>query len=231
MTYETAFRSILGTRGEQQDCGFVQTHSAGVFAAVFDGMGGMESGAAASAAAAETLRALYRMKPPAQPLPLFFWEAVDILDECVVRLGRGEGQAGTTVTAVAVEGNQLHWLSVGDSRLYLLRGGEVVRVTRDHNGYLLGPEAPGGKGEALISYLGLGGVKVFDSNQTPFPLLPGDTMLLTTDGLTKTLADRQIWQALQAGGAQDGMDALFRQIELTHRPSQDNTTCAVIQCR
>lgn len=47
----------------------------------------------------------------------------------------GKG-SGTTLVAVIAENNRLYWASVGDSRIYILRGRDMIQVTRDHN-YML----------------------------------------------------------------------------------------------
>jgi len=227
MPYEAATASILGTREEQQDYALLEQGRSCIFAVVCDGMGGLEAGAAASKAAAETLRDLLAAKQPGEPVASFFLRCVDILDESVVRLGSG---AGTTIVAAIIIGLDLFWLSIGDSRLYLLRGDEIVQATRDHNYYLLQPDAESGKGEALVSYLGLGGIEMMDINQTPFQLQPGDVVLLTTDGLTKSLPDHLILRLLRSGSTKESLQKLL-EAATENSAAQDNTTCVVIQIK
>jgi protein phosphatase len=244
--YEAALRSVVGTRDEQQDCAYVRSDSGGVFAVVCDGMGGMGDGGIASVTAVEKLKDLYFSKRTKEAYHAFFLKAVDILDERVFMLKDSEGGrrlAGTTIVAIAIENEELFWMSVGDSRLYILRKNEIARVTRDHN-YLLrldqmmreksitktqyDDEAP--KGEALISYIGIGGVQVMDINEVPFPLLAGDAILLASDGLYRFLGDEEILPLLQAGGAADAADALIRGATEKAVRFQDNTTCVVVKC-
>jgi protein phosphatase len=245
--YDAAVKSIIGTRGEQQDRAFCRAEGGCVFAAVCDGMGGMSEGHIASGITIEKIKALYDAKNGEEAAPAFFLRVVDILDESVVSLKNGEGgrlEAGTTITAVIIEGNKLFWLSVGDSRLYLLRGGEIAQVTRDHNYFLSLNQMKDGKqidqaqydaesrkGGALISFIGMGGVEIMDINEKPFILQQGDTALLTTDGLYKSLPDSEILRLLSGGGAETALNSLIE--EATNRAAkfQDNTTCVVIRYR
>ena len=245
MPYTLTHRSILGTRAEQQDCCFAQNTQNTAFAVVCDGMGGLGYGSKASAVAMAALRELFAQKQQAQPMPEFFLRAVDVLDECVVNLKDSKGEkcnAGTTIVAAAIDDNKLHWLSVGDSRLYILRGNEIAQITRDHNYFLslkkmkqnaeittLQFYQEAKRGEALISYIGMGGVQIMDINEAPFQLLPGDIILLTTDGLTKALQDNEILAILRDGNLEQALDHLIKQATKKAVRSQDNTTCVAIQ--
>ena len=246
MSYIIAQQSVLGTREEQQDCCFTQNASDRAFAIVCDGMGGLGYGSKASAMAVTKLVELMSTTQRDEPVPAFFLRAVDILDECIVNLKDDRGEkcnAGTTIVTVVIDHDKLYWLSVGDSRLYILRESEIVRATRDHNYFLslkkmkqdaeintLQYNQEAKRGEALISFIGMGGVQIMDINQTPFQLLPGDIILLTTDGLTKALKDEDILAALHCGKPLDhALAGLIEQATKKATRSQDNTTCIAIQ--
>lgn len=102
--------------------------------AVADGMGGHAAGEVASAAVIEALRPLDTQVPAG--------ELLNALDHAVRRAGstlRDMAQAdpsllgmGTTLTALLWSGSQLGLVHVGDSRAYLVRGGEVFQITHDH---------------------------------------------------------------------------------------------------
>lgn len=236
-------KSIIGTREDQQDS-FDSTATDDVaFAVVCDGMGGTQGGAAASQAVVSKLKELFIGKNPTEQLPAFFFRAIDILDESVVTLQKQSGLSGsgTTIVAAAIEKNSLYWLSVGDSRLYIIRGNEIVQVTRDHN-FALSLEQLSGeelqiaqnshrnhRADALISFIGMSGVKIYDINETGFALLPGDKILLTTDGLTKVLSDSEIMSVLSANPLAEGLPLLLEKATKQTKGSQDNTTCIIIQ--
>jgi len=243
--YEVAMRSIPGTRAQQQDYAFYQAGPDRVFAVVCDGMGGMDEGFTASAVATEKIKEQYCCKNPAESYSSFFMRSVEIIDECVYSLKNTQGErlnAGTTIVAAVIEDDRLYWLSVGDSRLYLLRENEIVQVTRDHNYFLSlnqlaqenridrrEYEYEAARGEALISYIGMGGVQIADINEIPFRLMHGDTVLLTSDGLSKALPDWEILRILSGSDVASALDSLIdRSVEYS-AAFQDNTTCIAIR--
>ena len=242
MLIQVEHKSIIGTRDEQQDAYYVTTARDTAFAVVCDGMGGTSGGAAASKTAVDKLRELFDTKDPREPYPDFFLRAVDILDESVVELRKQPGAegSGTTLVAVVIDKGYLYWLSVGDSRLYFIRGSEIVQVTRDHNYALClaqwakddmqsERQIPGNcRDDALISFIGIGGVKLFDINEKPFTLLPDDKILLTTDGLTKALENGEIMALLEESRFPKRLDALFEKVAEKTKRAQDNTTCVLM---
>ena len=244
-SYITMMKSVIGTRDEQQDSAFQKVGNESAVAIVCDGMGGLESGKIASLSATEKFKELYEKKDPGEAFPSFFLKAVDILDEFVSHLKNADGErlgAGTTLTAVAIENDMLFWLSIGDSRLYILRGDELVQVTRDHNYFLRLDQmlkeqeineskyqAEAARGEALISFIGMGGIEVMDLSNTPFQLLPNDTLLLTTDGLYKALSDEEIKQCLCITDIEEAVMTLINKASENARKAQDNTTCVIIR--
>lgn len=243
--YDASMKTILGTRDEQQDCAFFRIGHKKAFAVVCDGMGGHKCGGLASSMAAGKLLELYEKKEPAEPNAVFFANSVDILDEHVYSIKDDMGKrlgAGTTLVSAAIEDDELSWLSVGDSRLYILRKNEFVQVTRDHN-YFLELErmkrtneisensykAESVRGESLISFIGMGGIVLMDVSHSPFKLLPHDTVLLSTDGLYKALTGDEIKHCLQNRCAQEAAMALIFEVETKAYKHQDNTTCVIIK--
>ncbi|MDR1210231.1 MAG: serine/threonine-protein phosphatase [Clostridiales bacterium] len=242
--YSAAVRSAIGRRGEQQDSAFCQAEGDSAFAVVCDGMGGMELGRAAGAAAVERMRSLYASKRADETFAEFFTNAVDTLDERVRALGGAGGSglsAGTTIVAAAAEKDKLFWLSVGDSRLYIIRGGSVARATRDHNYYYILDRmrregvidekryiTESARGERLISYIGMGGVQMFDVNDSPFTLAPGDIILLCSDGLCRAFSDGEIARLVSGREPEDALRALFDE---SGAAFGDNATCVVVKRR
>jgi protein phosphatase len=206
----TASGMHIGTREQQQDAIFVSNtvcfkrgEAPRVLGVLCDGMGGMEMGGDASRLVVESLASNLPAIESCENINAFFEDAIHNLDaEITNRYGRGT--SGTTLSAAVVEGNRLYWASVGDSRIYILRKDEIVQVTRDHNymlklkdevskGIITDEEANANpKKEALISYIGAGGIELIDSNKDPFMLENGDIVLMCSDGLTKSLSDADI---------------------------------------
>jgi serine/threonine protein phosphatase PrpC len=111
---------------------------------------------------------------------------------------------GTTLTLAYLAWPRLYVVHAGDSRCYLLRGGRLRQLTRDHalGGEPLGRDAPeenGGPAWGRVLWNVVGGssdeltVEVYRAELTL-----GDTLLLCTDGLTKQVPDAQIARLLSA---------------------------------
>lgn len=244
--HEVVCRSDIGGREEQQDSAYAFYDNELTFAIVCDGMGGTEEGARASRIAVDRMRELlstYVESTPPADLVRFLSEAMTELDSCVSgSLGKQRG--GTTAVAAAIQRDNLFWFSAGDSRLYIYRAGEMVQATRDHNYFLrLDEQLKNGaisrefyqkeaeKGEALISFMGVGGLPVFDLTNHPFSVTEGDILLLTTDGLYKAIPEELICHILRGNDSLSRKaDRLMKQIEvLKQSVALDNTTFILIR--
>jgi protein phosphatase len=118
------------------------------------------------------------------------------------------GRAGTTLVASIIVNNRAYWASVGDSRIYIYRRGELLQLTRDHNyalvlremvknGELAEAEADSDPARnALISFIGMERVAIVDICESPLSLENGDIMLLCSDGLVKALPDEAIAETM-----------------------------------
>ena len=244
MHYRSGAVSLLGSREEQQDSFFCRAGKDAAFAVVCDGMGGSRGGGLASQRAVGRLLELYQKRTGEEPVPDFLLHAMDVVDESVVALQRetdGCRGAGTTLVAAVLDGSRLFWLSVGDSRLYILRKNEIVRVTRDHNLALRLAQMPESRRmaereafasyrqDALVSFVGMGGIELYDLNETAFRVEAGDRILLTTDGLTKLLTDREIGEIARQGEPEAALQRLTAAATEKAAGVQDNTTCILIQ--
>lgn len=237
-------RSCIGGRKEQQDRAYVHCEKDEIFAVLCDGMGGTANGEVASDTAITTMRNAYiEYKTNKTDTPSsFLYRALlaadkNVLEKICYKTG------GTTMVSVLICDNILFWLSIGDSRLYILRSGEFLQVTRDHNYMLRLNELKRRKkisdsfyrreinrGDALISYIGLGNITLFDLTKTGLELRTEDKLLLATDGLfkiipldvTKNIMERKISLSSRA-------DLLMSKIaELCEHKAQDNTTFIII---
>lgn len=245
ISYQVAKRSVLGTREEQQDYAIVREQDNNLLAVVCDGMGGLKHGGAASALAANELISQYEKKCEDESIIDFFFNVVDILDESVCALTNSKNSdehAGTTIVAAYIKNNYLNWLSVGDSRLYIVRGKEIVQATRDHNYQLkldemLKDNLISGKdyerenqrGESLISFIGMSGIEIMDLNRNPFNLQVGDYILITTDGLFKILPDNLIGKiVINSKDVEEAAETLIKESITQCKGEQDNTTFILI---
>ncbi|QHC29334.1 MerR family transcriptional regulator [Streptomyces sp. HF10] len=194
------------------------THYAGRrLLAVADGFG--PAGLAASGAAVAALRHL----DEAEALPVdgelgelgvlgALEDAVRSAGLAVAGLSGGTDEAGTTLTALLWTGSRLALAHIGDSRAYLLRGGELYRITQDHR---VSPRD-------LLLYRALtGGTDPVPDLRLQEPL-PGDRYLLCSDGLTEAVPDARIRELLaSAAGPEELVSAALA------AGAPDNVTCVV----
>ncbi len=249
---ETLVRTATGNRKYQQDAVYVTpsrllaaNKKTRVMAIVCDGMGGMADGGKASQTAIQMMVQGFQNieKVSEVNIPAFFQQGIVIIDKTIANFPKEGGKgSGTTMVACIVEDDELYWASVGDSRIYILRGNQIQQVTRDHNYWLkLQEKVAAGEmtyeeayrqkqKEALISFLGMGNVSLMDINTIPFELQFGDVVMLCSDGITKTLSDERIKQILTADAVRPDQkaEALVEAATHTNAHSQDNTTVALI---
>lgn len=239
--------SILGTRKNQQDYygSIINNENTEMLAVVCDGMGGLSGGELASRITVETILGKYEGTGGRCNPPQFFREAVRETDLIVHNLEENGKRlnAGTTLIAVHISGNKLHWLSVGDSRFYLIRRNEIISVCAEHNyGELLKQRVSSGmitqqeadadtkRKDALTSYIGIGNPQLIDVNDVPFELMPDDILILCSDGLFKTLSDEAILKSVYEYklNIQNSAENLTGMAMKLTKGSQDNTTVTVI---
>ena len=235
----------IGTREEQQDAFGISDASdpdfvahAGVVAVVADGMGGLVDGGRASRAAVLRFLEADEAKELDEPVGEVLVRATREANETVVDLARVEGvlgNMGTTLVAAALIEGKLSWVSVGDSRLYLLRDGELQRVTVDHNvATELEEEVAAGRMSAaevrdhpdvaaLTSFIGIEHLEVIDHNVRPLPLRDGDRLLLCSDGLDGPLSDDEIF-VLASGDPSFAAESLVAGALSKGAAHQDNLT-------
>lgn len=245
--------TLTGNRQYQQDAVYVSpgkklaaNKKTRVLAVVCDGMGGMADGGRASQTAIQMLVQGFQQieKSPAVDIPGFFTQEIRIIDQTIYNFPRENGKgSGTTMVAVIAEDNRLYWASVGDSRIYIIRGNQMRQITRDHNywlrlqqmvanGQMSMEEAMGKRQkEALISFLGIGNVTLMDVNTQPFEMQYGDIVMLCSDGITKTLSDDQIYGiiASEIVSMEDKAKTLVNAAITGNTHSQDNTSVAILQ--
>ncbi len=186
---------------------------------VADGMGGHPCGEVASLLAVRVLvRELLHTAPdegnPVRRLEL----ALRSSDEALIRAGTRRGDLatmGTTLTAAWWIPPMLYFAHVGHSRLYLLRGGRLSRLTRDHT-LAAGMTEAGfeqtqvGRFDHVLTQALGGDHRGVDPEAGCRRLDGGDSMLLCTDGLVRGIDDLEIAHTLEhARSAHDAAAALL----------------------
>lgn len=194
---------------------------------VADGMGGAVAGEVASSLAVETAR------ESDSDIAERIQEANRrILDE-VERRPDLRGM-GTTMTVFRLdEEGVAHFAHVGDSRAYLLRGGELTQLTEDHtvvNMYLrtgaIAPEEAATHPQRSLITRAVGLTPDLDVDTGNLPLEPGDRLLLCSDGVNGMIDDTEITEAL---GVESGEEAAWLLVEKANLAGgHDNITALVV---
>ena len=230
MIVRSAARSEIGqVRSTNQDHAYADAR----LLAVADGGGG-PAGSAASAAAIDALRTLELADAPLSASLTVLAGAVADVDRAVHAAATGGDEPITTLTALVRRGSQLALVHIGDTRAYLLRGGDLVQLTQDHTwvqaqvdaGRLGRDEVDGHPQRALlVRALGAGGPAV-EADLALRTALPGDRYLLCSDGLSAVVGRAALENALNAGlDPEHTVDELVRLAQAAGAP--DNIACVV----
>jgi serine/threonine protein phosphatase PrpC len=236
----TAFRVGSAThvgqvRSNNQDSWLV--HDEQAVYAVADGMGGHQGGEVASAIAVETLEAIVSDATSESMV-----EAVKEANRRIISRATDTTELrgmGTTLVAIALvnrgsDDEEIAWVNVGDSRVYLLRDGDLVQLSRDHSlvedlrrgGQLSDEEAAiHPQRNILTRALGIDREVEVDSDAV-MPFL-GDRFLLCSDGLFNEVDRDTIIATLVA---LDDPDAAAEElVRLANQGGgRDNITCVIV---
>lgn len=236
-------------RANNEDC-FQILAPLGLFV-LSDGMGGEAHGEIASAMAVETVvkhckdieaNPAARIVGPVQPK----WSlrtkrlstAVHLANKNIFKSAEEHPEQhgmGATLTAAWIDGERLSIAHVGDSRAYLLRGGSLLQLTRDHSlvaeqvrrGILTVSEAEESDMQSVL-LRALGAQAEIEVDAEEHVLFPRDILLLCSDGLTRMVTEPEIAGTLQA--ETDPVKAAEKLIALANdRGGADNITVVVVR--
>lgn len=233
MRFDCASRTHVGLKRKINEDSVLADSGRGLWA-VADGMGGHEAGEVASGMVVDSLRRL----PAASDLDQFASNAVDAVREVnrqLIALGRsGERQQtiGTTVVGLAIADGAFRCFWLGDSRGYLMRDGEIVRITHDHSlvqnlvdaGMLTEEEAESHENANLVTRA----VGVADTAEVEIvsgEAKAGDQFLLASDGLTRVVRDQEIAAELARGSPDEAAGRLLDLV--LSRGAPDNVSLIV----
>ncbi|MFH2008191.1 MAG: protein phosphatase 2C domain-containing protein [bacterium] len=214
---------------------------------VSDGMGGHARGEVASSTAVQTAHAIIRShraaveqfledREDSEQMTGLVIQAIQAASQEVHRLAtskRDHAGMGSTMTVLIVGGRQAILGHVGDSRLYLRRNDVIHQLTTDHtmaeelirNGTLTPEKARESRwANVLTRSVGTQASVVVDT--LVFDVLPGDRLLLCSDGLSEYLSDPSVALRLLGGELEDLPDALIAWAN--ERGGHDNITAVVV---
>lgn len=233
----------VGKRRDSNEDDFLLEPARGVYA-VADGMGGHAAGEIASHLAIETLREVLD-RDPTSGEPISDEDAAEWLRDAVVeanrricdsiRLHEERRGMGTTVVALVHSGENAIVGHVGDSRLYLLRGNELRRMTSDHSWVneqvklgLMNDDTAQRHPMRNIVTRALGSRPEVLVDLTSLQVQPEDVCLLCSDGLNTMLSDEQIHSILRdhRDDPEEACRALVQ--EANRHGGEDNVTVVVL---
>ncbi|MGZ4876376.1 MAG: Stp1/IreP family PP2C-type Ser/Thr phosphatase [Candidatus Angelobacter sp.] len=248
LAVEVAGKTDVGCvrTNNEDNFGFDSRH--GIFV-VCDGMGGQAAGEVASKMGVDILLDYFRNQAPdagmrslngqngssgAQSLA----SAIQLANKTIFQAGQehnGRNGMGTTVVAALVRGNSLAIAHVGDSRIYLVRQGAIQQLTQDHSlvmeqvrrGYITLEQAQKSEMQNII-LRALGSEEIVEADIEDLVTVPGDILLMASDGLTRYVQDEEILEIVQRPrGLQQACGELVKAAR--DRGGDDNITCLLVR--
>src|SRR5579863_118148 len=249
LSLEVAGRSDVGRVRPSNEDHFGYDERLGIFV-VCDGMGGHAAGEVASQIAVETVLSFFRQRKPSSEERGFLNDAPEgarLLAEAVKQANdailnyaeehKNTSGMGTTLVAARFADGVFSIANVGDSRIYLIREGQLLQLTEDHSlvmeqvrrGMITMEQARHSSAQNIITRaLGTDESTLPDLGE--FPAQGGDILLLTTDGVMRHVEDDEIRTILlQLPSLQAACDTLID--AANEGGGEDNSTCMLIRVR
>jgi len=241
-------KSDIGRRRPHNEDCFAADASLGLYV-VCDGMGGGNAGEVASQMAIETILAHVRSAASAAgtdaagPDDPNLSRATNQLTRAIraanTKVFRASWEQpkyagmGTTVVAARLSGRTLSVAHVGDSRIYLMREGDIQALTVDHSwvaeqvaqGHMTEEEAECSPRRNIVTRA-LGVESTVEIEATELPVYQGDLLLLCSDGLTRGVGRGDILKILKQGG--DLCEKTDRLISLANNAGGDDNITVML---
>ena len=248
LAVEVAGKTDVGCVRANNEDNFGYDSRYGIFV-VCDGMGGQAAGEVASKMGVDILLDYFRNEPAAPESQLVNGQggsagarslanAIQLANRTIYRAGQeqnGRSGMGSTIVAALVRGNSLAIAHVGDSRIYLVRHGVIQQLTQDHSlvmeqvrrGYITLEQAQKSEMQNII-LRALGSEEAVEADIEDLVAMPGDLLLMTSDGLTRHVPDEEILAIVQEPGTLE--QACSRLVETAkQRGGDDNITCLLVR--
>ena len=207
--------------------------------AVCDGMGGLEKGEVASYWTAKNLKGLLKLKEITEESIRKF--LTELQQKALTDKNFPEG-GGTTVAGLIVEGENFWVFNAGDSRVYLLKEDTLSLVSEDHSVVwklykegIIEKEALRTHPFRNLIYFGIGRAfqEEWEDGGEKVKVLSGkltgeELFIITTDGLTDLLEEREILQTVK-GGLPTAGEELFKKVKESYNQTTDNVTCIIVE--
>ncbi len=233
--------SDIGCRRSNNEDSFGYDEAAGIYA-VSDGMGGSAAGEIASHLAITVTLSNFRdmranLGLQNRPVQHLLYYAVLNANTAVYEHAQQDARCagmGATLVALCVDGPNAIIANVGDSRAYLLRGASCAPITRDHSlgaeQAMMNPNDPLPPNDARFNIItrAIGVEAAVQPDLFAAQMMPGDRILLASDGLMKHLDDPEIGRIVQScTDIAQACSTLIEAVKLSG--AQDNVTCLLVE--
>ncbi len=250
LTLEVAAKTDVGCVRQNNEDNLGYDTRFGIFV-VCDGMGGMAAGEVASKLAVDTILTYFRRASTNGSYPKIgksfenvserantLASAIQLANEAVHEAAEShpaQAGMGSTVVALLVRGSFVSIAHVGDSRIYLIRHNEIRQLTNDHSlvmeqvrrGLITLEEAHHSEMQNII-IRALGSDAKVEPDLDDMMSLPGDILLLCSDGLTRHVPDDKLLQIItNAPTLGNGCDQLVQAAK--DAGGDDNITCLLLR--
>lgn len=232
--WQSAARTHVGNVRKLNEDALLDRPDLGLWV-VADGMGGHQAGDVASRLIVESLEGL-QPEPDANTLESTIRTALIRVNgelRAMAMAKDANSIIGSTVAVMIGGGDRSICLWAGDSRIYRLRDGALGQLTRDHSqvedmierGMITRAEAEEHPAANVITRA-VGADDAIDIDRCEAAVQPGDIYLLCSDGLNKTVPEREISQILAQGTCLESVRALLH-LALV-RGARDNLSAVVV---
>lgn len=225
-----------GRKTNEDRMGYCYTRDAVLFV-LADGMGGHPEGEVAAQLALQTASSVFQQEArPTVPDPeKFLVSALMVAHQQIIKYATDKGMLDsprTTLVLCLVQKGEAHWVHCGDSRMYLVRKGQMLARTRDHsyaeqvNSAVL--TLPNMNRNVLMTCLGSYAKPIYDMGG-PLTLEPSDRVLLCSDGLWSSIPDPEIVEMLSSAHISDAVPNLVEEALRTAGAKSDNVTVVAME--
>lgn len=238
MIIDIASYSNIGGRSVNEDSSLVKTYGSGLIAAVADGLGGHGGGDIASSRALARLDELAQEEFPQNEAA--FQKICLALNEAVLEAQTDHHRMKTTLAMAAVSGDTLCCVHIGDSRVYLFRDKEIRYQSTDHSvsqlavfsGEITSDQIRYHEDRSrLLRSIGSEEAAPSDIRIFDHALLPGDAILLCSDGFWEYVLEKEMLHTLAwSRSAERWLSGMIRHVRLRTRGiDNDNNTAIAIR--
>lgn len=234
--FEYSARSVAGIRPVNEDAWCAARFGDALVCAVADGIGGHQAGDVASALAVRIFEDTVRTRADGageEELPgEFLRRAHALANDAIHKEASGKRAGmGTTLVSAWCTGGEIHLCNTGDSRCTLIRSQDVCALTKDHSlvqdlvdkGVITPEEASSHPMKNVITH-SLGGE--FSADVSVHDIRPGDTIVLSSDGLHDYVLRETM---IAAGRADTAWNAATLLLDEATKTSTDNITLIVVR--